>query len=97
MHNVEFILKNGTHKIPRKFDIQTDHLISARRPELMIANKKQRAGRNMVFAVSAEHREKPKEVISSRGMIYRERLVLHIFIQNQYPVLNGYIQKYTIQ
>ena len=34
MHNTEPVLENDTHKLLRNFDIQTDHLISARRPDL---------------------------------------------------------------
>ena len=30
MHKPESVLENGTHKLLRDFDIQTDHLISAR-------------------------------------------------------------------
>ncbi len=40
MHNRESILENETHKIPLDFEIQTDHLISARRPDLEVVNKK---------------------------------------------------------
>ena len=32
--------KNDTHKLLQDFNIQTDHLIPARRPDLMIINKK---------------------------------------------------------
>ena len=40
MHNLESFLENETHKILWDFEIQTDHLISARRPDLMIVQKK---------------------------------------------------------
>ena len=40
MHNPASVLENDTHKILWDFDIQTDHLISARRPDLIIINKK---------------------------------------------------------
>ena len=40
MHNPESILGNETHEVLSDFDIQTDHLISARRPDLLIVNKK---------------------------------------------------------
>ena len=40
MHNPARTLKNDTHKLLWDFDIQTDHLISARRPDLLIINKK---------------------------------------------------------
>ena len=42
MHNPAPILENDTHKLQWDFDIQTDHLISARRPDLIIINKKKR-------------------------------------------------------
>ena len=40
MHNPESIIENETHKILWDFEIQTDHLISARRPDLVIVNTK---------------------------------------------------------
>ena len=43
------------------FDIQTDHLISARRPDLITINKKKRIFKIVDFAVPADHRIKLKE------------------------------------
>ena len=40
MYNPESVPENETHKIIWDFDIQTDQLISARRPDLVIGNKK---------------------------------------------------------
>ena len=40
MHNPAAVLENDTYKLLWDFDIQTDHLISARRPDLIIINKK---------------------------------------------------------
>ena len=60
MHNTAPVLENNTHKLPWDFDIHTDHLISARRPELIITNKKQRTCKIVDFAVSADHRIKLK-------------------------------------
>ena len=40
MHNLESILENETLKILWDFEIQTDHLILARRPHLAIVNRK---------------------------------------------------------
>ena len=58
MHNPASVLKNDTHKLLWDLDIPTDHLISARRPDLIIINKK----REFVnFAVPADHRMKMKE------------------------------------
>ena len=42
MYNLECIQENETHKIQWDFEIQTDYLISARRPYLLTVNKKKR-------------------------------------------------------
>ena len=42
MHNPAAVLENDTHKLLWDFDIQTDHLISTRRPDLIIINKKKK-------------------------------------------------------
>ena len=42
MHNPAPVLENDTHKLLWDFNIQTDHLISARRPDLIIINKKKK-------------------------------------------------------
>ena len=61
MHNPESVLVNETHKMLRHFEIQTNPLISARRPDLIIINKKDRSYRIVGFAVSADHIVKLKE------------------------------------
>ena len=62
MHNPTFVLENDTHKLLWDFDIQTDHLISARRPDLIrINNKKKRTYKIVDFTVPADHRVKLKE------------------------------------
>ena len=40
MHSPASVLENDTHKLFWDLNIQTDHLISARRPDLIIINKK---------------------------------------------------------
>ena len=40
MHNPVPVLKNDTHKLLWDFDIHTDHLISARRSDILLINKK---------------------------------------------------------
>ena len=42
MHNPAPVLENNTQKLLWDFVIQTDHLISARRPDLIIINKKKK-------------------------------------------------------
>ena len=39
MHNPATVLENDTHKLLWDFNIQKDHLIPARRPDLIIINK----------------------------------------------------------
>ena len=41
-HIQDPVLENNAHKLLWDFDIHTDHLISARRPDLIIINKKKR-------------------------------------------------------
>ena len=61
MHNPASILENKRYKLLWDFDIQTDRLISARRPDLIIINKKRkRACKILNFAVPADHRVKLK-------------------------------------
>ena len=62
MHNPTPVLEKGTHKLFRDLDVQTDHLISARRPDLIIINNnKKRICKIVYFAVPADHRIKLKE------------------------------------
>ena len=42
MHNPESVLGNETHKLLWDFKIQTDHLISARKPDLKKQNKQKK-------------------------------------------------------
>ena len=62
MHNPAPVLENDSHKLLWDFNIQTDHLIPARRPDLIIINnKKKRTCKIVDFAVPADHRIKLKE------------------------------------
>ena len=42
MHNQESFFENETHKLILDFEIQTHHLISARRPDFVIVTKKKK-------------------------------------------------------
>ena len=54
--------KNDTHELLWDFNIQTDHLISARRPDLIVIKKKKKKTCKIVdFAVPAELKIKLKE------------------------------------
>ena len=62
MHKPAPVLENDSHKLLWDFNIQTDHSIPARRPDLIIINnKKKRICKIVDFAVSADHRINLKE------------------------------------
>ena len=61
MHNLGHVRENETHKILWDFEIQTNHLILARRLNQVMVKKKTRTCRIVEFAVSANHRVKLKE------------------------------------
>ena len=52
MHNRESIPENETHKLLWDFDIQTDHLFLARRPDLIIINNKKREQADLKRGIS---------------------------------------------
>ena len=49
------------HKLLWNFEIEMDHLILTRRPDLIIINKQKRTCKIVDFAVSTDHRVKLKE------------------------------------
>ena len=63
MHNPALVRENDRHKLLWDFEIHTDHLISARRPDLIIINKKKkkRICKIVDFSVQVDHRIKLKE------------------------------------
>ena len=61
MHNPAPVLENDSHKLVWDFNIQTDHLIPARRPGLIIINKRKRICKIVDFAVPTDHRINLKE------------------------------------
>ena len=61
MHKPSYILVNDTHKLLLDFGIKTDHLITARRPEKIIINKRKRTCKIVDFAIPADLRVKLKE------------------------------------
>ena len=63
MNNPALVLENDTHKLLWDFDMKTDHLISAKRLDFIIINKKKKKKicKIVHFAVPADHRIKLKE------------------------------------
>ena len=62
MHNPLVVLDNETHKLLWDFNIQMDHIISARRPDLIVSIKKDRYCKILDFAKPADRRVKLKEI-----------------------------------
>ena len=65
MHNPSSIRENDTHKLLWDFDIQTDHIISARRPHLIIINIKRGLGKLSTFQFRLTTLKKVKTRIST--------------------------------
>ena len=55
-HEPESVLENEDHKILCDFSIQTDHVIEARRPNLVLVNKKERICKIIDFEVPGDSR-----------------------------------------
>ena len=77
IHKSEPVLVNKTHKIVGRFEIKTDLLISARRPDLVMnkKKKKKRTCRQAGFAVPADNnkrkrRERERERERERACVY---------------------------
>ena len=60
-HEPESVLENEDYKILWDFSIQTDHEIEARRPDLVVVDKKNRACQVIDFAVPGDSRIEDKE------------------------------------
>ena len=73
MHNPAPVLENDTHKLLWDFNIHTDHLISFRRPDLIIINKIKRTCKIVDFAIPADHRLKLRECEKKDKYLERPR------------------------
>ena len=74
MHNPATVQENYTHKLLWDFDIQTDHLIPASRPDLIIINnEKKKICKIVDFVYLADHRIKLKECKKRDKYLYLAR------------------------
>ena len=73
-HQPESVLENEDYKILWDFSIQTDHVIEARRPDLVVVDKKERSCKIIDFAVPGDSRieEKEKDKIEKYQDLGRE-------------------------
>ena len=60
MQKPESVQENETQKILRDFEIQMDHFIQFRKPDLVLINKKKRTCYRVDFAIPADYRMKEK-------------------------------------
>ena len=56
MNNPAPVLENDSHKLLWDFNIETDHLIPVRRPDIIKINKRKRICKIVDFAVPTDHR-----------------------------------------
>ena len=67
-HEPESVLENEDYKILWNFSIQTDHVIEARRPDLVVVDRKERSYKIIDFAVPGDSRiEEKARKISTVG------------------------------
>jgi len=73
-HEPESVLENEDYKILWDFSIQTDHVIEARRPDLVVVDKKKRTCKIIDFAVPGDSRieDKEKEKVEKYQDLARE-------------------------
>ena len=72
-HEPESVLENEDYKILWVFSIQTDHVIEARRPDLVVVDKKDRSCKIIDFAVPGDRiEEKEKDKIEKYQDLRRE-------------------------
>ena len=73
-HEPESVLENEDYKIFWDFIIQTDHVIEARGPDLVVDDKKERSCKMIDFAVPGDSRieEKEKDKIEKYQELGRE-------------------------
>ena len=73
-HEPESVLENEDYKILWDFSILTDHVIEARRPDLVVVDKKERSCKTIDFAVPGDSRieEKEKDKIEKYQELARE-------------------------
>ena len=73
-HEPESVLENEVYKILWDFSIQTDHVIEARRPDLVVVDKKERSCKIIHLAVPGDSRigEKEKDKVEKYQDLGRE-------------------------
>ena len=92
-HEPESVSENEEYKILRDFSTRTDHVIEARRPDLVVAGKKRRICKTIDFAVPGDSRveEKEKEKIRSKKRVIEDSKCE----SEDYTISCGHFRSYT--
>ena len=90
-HQPDTVVENDNHKILWDFDVQTDHLIEARQPDLIIINKEEKKCTIVDFAVPYDSRveTKQKEKTEKYQDLRREIQKLWNMKTNIVPIIIG--------
>ena len=80
-HNPASVLENDTHKLLWDFNIETDHLISARKPDLMIINNKKENLQNCWLCSASWPQNKTESEKKNNNDPFKQ-LELHVSILN---------------
>ena len=98
-HNPVPVLEYDTHKLLWDFNIQTGHLIPARRPDLIIINQKKKKKKKRIckivdFAVLANHRISLKECQNKDKYLDLARELKKLWNMNVtiVPILIGFLK-----
>ena len=89
----ESVLENEEYKILWDISIQTDHVIEARRPDLVVVDKKERSCKIIDFAVPGDSRieEKEKDKIEKYQDLRRELQRIWNFKVKIVPLVVGFL------
>ena len=92
MRNSESVLENETHTLLWDFDIQTDHLIMARRPDLIIINKNRENLQNCGLCCPRGPQRKKWKTAKREIMWNMEVTIIPIMIGALSTVTKGLVQ-----
>ena len=94
MHNPTSVLENETHKILWNFVIQTDYLISARRPDIIIIEKKENLQKSKIERKRKEGKiPRPCQGIEKKNKLWEMKMMfIPIVIGVLGTVTRGFIK-----
>ena len=76
MHNLTPVIEDRTHKLLWDFDIHTDYLISARKPDLIIINKKREFAKLSTLLKECEKKDKYLDLARELKKLWNMRVTI---------------------